>query len=80
VPQKPAAVAPPEPFGEVDELLFALLAVPSEGGWHAPAAAMSQELFDRLKRWHVPRLARYRRLRTGVAFMPAKISRAGCSR
>ena len=42
-----------------DELLCALLAVPSEG-WHALAAAMSQELFDRLKRWHAPCLGKNR--------------------
>ena len=49
-PQKPAPVAPAERPGEAAELLSALLAVPSEG-WHALAAAMSQELFDGLKHW-----------------------------
>jgi hypothetical protein len=58
-PQKRTPVAPAERPGEAAELLYALLAVQSEG-WHALAAAMSQELFDRLKRWHAARLARHR--------------------
>jgi hypothetical protein len=44
---------------EAAELLGALLAVQSEG-WHSLAAAMSQELFDRLKRWRTVRLAKDR--------------------
>ena len=44
---------------EAAELLGELLAVPSEG-WHALAAAMSQELFDGLKRWHAACLAKNR--------------------
>jgi hypothetical protein len=55
----PAPVAPPERPGEAAELLHALLAVPSDG-WPALAAAMSDELFDRLKRWHAVRLAENR--------------------
>jgi hypothetical protein len=38
-----------ERHGEADDLL----AVKSEG-WQALADAMSDELFDRLKRWHAP--------------------------
>ena len=50
-----------------DKLLSALLAVQSEG-WHALAAAMSDELFDRLKRWHAPRLAKNRpQVQTGAS-------------
>jgi hypothetical protein len=60
--RKPAS-APEAPAERLDEdadlLLYALLAVQSEG-WHALAAAMSDELFDRLKRWHAPRLAKNR--------------------
>jgi hypothetical protein len=52
---KPVSL-PPRP-DEAAELLYALLAVQSEG-WHALATAMSDELFDRLKRWHAPRLAK----------------------
>ena len=59
-PQNLTQVSPAERPDEAGDLLFALLAVPSEAGWHALAAAMSQELFDRLKRWHVPRLANSR--------------------
>jgi hypothetical protein len=55
-PQKPAPIAPAQRPGVADELLSALLAVPSAEGWHALAAAMSQGLFDRLKRWHAARL------------------------
>ena len=46
------------PAREAD-LLSALLAVQSEGS-QALADAMSQGLFDRLKRWHAPRLAKSR--------------------
>ena len=42
-----------------EDLLHALLVVQSEG-WHALTAAMSQELFDRLKCWHAARLANNR--------------------
>jgi hypothetical protein len=56
-PQKPAPVAPAERPGEAAELLHALLSVSSDG-WPALAAAMSDDLFDRLKRWHAPRLAK----------------------
>jgi hypothetical protein len=49
-PQKPAPVAPAEHPGEAADLLSALLAVQSEG-WHPLAAAMSEELFNRLKHW-----------------------------
>ena len=52
-------VAPAESLREAAELLGELLAVPSEG-WHALAAAMSQELFDGLKRWHAACLAKNR--------------------
>lgn len=45
---------------EAAELLHALLAVPSSEGWPALAAAMSDELFERLKRWHAARLAKHR--------------------
>jgi hypothetical protein len=55
----PAPVAPAERPGEAAELLGALLAVPSQG-WSALAEAMSQELFDGLKRWRAGRLAEYR--------------------
>jgi hypothetical protein len=58
-PVKPAPVAPAERPGDPAELLAALLGVPSEG-WPALAAAMSDELFDRLKRWHAARLAKNR--------------------
>jgi len=57
--RKPAPVAPAESLREAAELLGELLAVPSEG-WHALAAAMSQELFDGLKRWHAACLAKNR--------------------
>jgi hypothetical protein len=58
-PRKPASasVAPAERPGEAARLLDELFAVTSEG-WQALAAAMSQELFDRLKRWHASRLAK----------------------
>ena len=52
----PAPMATAESPGEAAELLDALLAVPSEE-WSALAEAMSQELFDRLKRWRAVRLA-----------------------
>ena len=66
VPQKPAPVAPAERPGEAVELLYALLAVQSEG-WHALAAAMSQELFDGLKHWQATRLVNNRpRFRSGT--------------
>jgi hypothetical protein len=52
-------MAPAARPDEAAKLLLALLAVESEG-WHALAAAMSQELFDGLKRWHAPRLAKNR--------------------
>jgi hypothetical protein len=55
--RKAALVAPAARPGESAELLCALLAVQSDG-WHALAEAMSDELFDRLKRWHAPRLAK----------------------
>jgi hypothetical protein len=59
-------VLPAQRPGEEAELLSALLAVPSEG-WHALAAAMSEELFDRLKRWQAARLANNRpQFRTGT--------------
>jgi hypothetical protein len=54
-----APVAPAARLDEAAELLGALLAVPSEG-WHALAGAMSQQLFDRLKRWRAGRLAKDR--------------------
>jgi hypothetical protein len=52
-------VAPAARLDEAAEFLGALLAVPSEG-WHPLAAAMSQELFHRLKRWRAIRLAKDR--------------------
>jgi hypothetical protein len=52
-------VLPAQSPGEEAERLFALLAVQSDG-WHALAAAMSEELFARLKRWHASRLAKDR--------------------
>ena len=52
-------MATAESPGEAAELLDALLAVPSEE-WSALAEAMSQELFDGLKRWRAGRLAEYR--------------------
>jgi hypothetical protein len=55
--QKLAPVAPAERPDEAAELLSALLSVTSEG-WYPLAAAMSQELFDRLKRWHAARLTK----------------------
>jgi hypothetical protein len=48
-----------ERIGEDAELLSALLAVQSEA-WHALAAAMSEELFERVKRWRATRLAKNR--------------------
>ena len=58
-PKKPASLAPAARPDEAAKLLLALLAVQSEG-WQALADAMSQGLFDRLKRWHAPRLAKSR--------------------
>jgi hypothetical protein len=49
-PQNSASVAPTASLGDAGELLDELLSVPSEG-WRALAAAMSEDLFDRLKRW-----------------------------
>jgi hypothetical protein len=45
-----------EHLAEAAELLSALLAVNSEA-WPALTAAMSDELFGRLKRWHRVRLS-----------------------
>jgi len=59
VPQKSATMAPAKSPDEAAELLSALLRVQSEG-WQALADAMSQGLFDRLKRWHAAGLAKNR--------------------
>ena len=60
-------VAPAERADEAAELLDALLAVQNEG-WQALAAAMSDELFAQLKRWHALRVAKDRQqLRSGVS-------------
>ena len=58
-PATPAPVAPAERSGEAEALLDELLAVRSEG-WRALAAAMSEELFERLKWWRPDRLAKNR--------------------
>ena len=59
-------MAPAARLDEAAEFLGALLAVPSEG-WHALAAAMSQELFDGLKHWQATRLVNNRpRFRSGT--------------
>jgi len=64
-PQKRGSVAPAERVGEAAELLPALLTVPSSEGWQALASAMSDELFDRLKQWHAPRLVKIDRKSRG---------------
>ena len=58
-------VAPAERPSESAELLDALLGVQSEGR-QALAAAMSDELFNRLKRWHAPRLTKSRAIAFGT--------------
>jgi hypothetical protein len=56
----PAPVASAARLDEAAELLGALLAAVQSEGWHSLAAAMPQELFDRLKRWRAGRLAKDR--------------------
>jgi hypothetical protein len=58
-PPRPAPVMSAERPEEAADLLYALLAVQSDG-WTALAAAMSDVLFDRLKHWHRVRLAQFR--------------------